>query len=259
MSEKTDKNANRIFEKIIPILKKVWIVMLLLSIVSIAYLFNSFVQATWSYHARGRYDVGVDINYRNAPEGTAYVDVLGKIDSSDEDYTDFNVVPQMLFREDGMVLGYADSLDIDENSEIAKYNDDGYMSLSVHSKDFRYLDTNGDGSCRIVLNCSIKDLYKAPGKFKLAYVGKHGEILGVTKKASHVCDPNEFDNITANGDKAVYSEEAEPLAFYAAVTTIVLTILLTVIVIIASTEEKVSWDKWVEEQVQKASDNNGEV
>ncbi len=253
MSEKTDKNANRIFEKIIPILKKIWVVMLLLSIVSIAYLFNSFVQATHSYHKCTLGNIGIEIKYRNAPEGTAYVDVLGKIDSSDENYTDFNVVPQnLIFRNDGAVVTDGDPLDIDENSEIARYNEDGYMSLSIHSKDFRYLDVNDDGSCRIVLNDSLK-------KFKLAYVGKHGEILGVTKKASHVCDPNEFDNITANGDKAVYSEDAEPLAFYAAVTTIVLTILLTVIVIIASTEEKESWDKWVEEQVQKASDNNGEV
>jgi energy-coupling factor transporter transmembrane protein EcfT len=240
---------------VVPLLKKIWVLMIFLSIVCIAYLFNSFVTAMHS-NPDGRFPSKFDIKigYRNAPEGTVYVDVLGKIDSSDETYTDFNVVPQnLIFRNDGAVVTDGDPLDIDENSEIARYNEDGYMSLSIHSTDVRLYDLDGDGCDRLILNWNGSGFYKKYGKYKLAYVGEHGEVIGVTKKASHSYDPNESNSVFANGDKATYSEEAELPAFYAAVITIFLTIILTVIVIIASTEEKVSWDKWVDEQVQKAN------
>lgn len=247
---------------VVPLLKKIWVLMIFLSIVCIAYLFYSFVTAMHS-NPDGRFPSKIDleIGYRNAPKGTVYVDVLGKIDSSDETYTDFNVAPQEIENGNNTKYDYltdGEPLDIDENSEIAQYNEDGYMSLSIHSTDVRLYDLDGDGCDRLILNWNGSDFYKKYGKYKLAYVGEHGEVLGVTKKASHSYDPNESNSVFADGDKATFSEEAESPTFYAAVTTIVLTIILTVIVIIASTEEKASWDKWVEEQVQKASDNNGE-
>ncbi|MCR5539336.1 MAG: hypothetical protein K6F71_00665 [Ruminococcus sp.] len=246
----------------VPLLKKIWVLMIFLSIVCIAYLFNSFVTAMHS-NPDGRFPSKFDIKigYRNAPEGTVYVDVLGKIDSSDETYTDFNVAPQEIENGNSTKYDYltdGEPLDIDENSEIARYNEDGYMSLSIHSTDVRLYDLDGDGCDRLILNWNGSDFYKKYGKYKLAYVGEHGEVLGVTKKASHSYDPNESNSVFADGDKATYSEEAESPAFYAAVTTIVLTILLTVIVIIASTVEKISWDSWVREQTRKDRDNNGE-
>ncbi|GEM_PF-988961 len=254
------------FENVTSVLKKIWVVMILLSIVSIVYLFNSFVTAMHS-HPDGSFPSKIDIKigYRNAPEGTVYVDVLGKIDSSDETYTDFNVAPQEIENGNSTKYDYltdGEPLDIDENSEIARYNEDGYMSLSIHSTDVRLYDLDGDGCDRLILNWNGSGFYKKYGKYKIAYVGEHGEVLGVTKKASHSYDPNESNSVFANGDKATYSEEAEPPAFYVSVAIILITIALTVIVIplsiIMRIIEMARWKRYVRETAHRSADRNND-
>jgi hypothetical protein len=231
--------------------------MILLSILGVAYVFPQLGRTPPRDRSR------LDINYYNAPEGTAYVDILGKIDSSDEDYIDFNAVPQnLLIWRDGSAFADDEPLDIDENSEIAKYNEDGYMSLSIHSNDVRYLDVNGDKRDQMVLNCSVKYLYKNYGKFRLAYVGEHGEVLGVTKKTSHTYDFHADYAVIANGDKATYSDwDFSPLtyaAFFLIRITFYVTVIVIAVAIINHSAEKISWDSWVREQTRKDRDNNGE-
>ena len=247
------KITNSKFEKIISILKKIWVVMILLSILGVAYVFPQLGRTPPRDRSR------LDINYCNAPEGTAYVDILGKIDSSDEDYTDFNAVPQdLIIRSADYALADGEPLDIDENSEIAKYNENGYMSLSIHSTDVTFFDLNNNSPAQLVLGCRVPELYKEYGKFRLAYVGEHGEVLGVTKKTSHTYDFHANYAVIANGDKATYSDwNFSPLT-YAAFYIIQLTFYVTLIIIPVNIINKILWKQWVNKAAHRLSDRNND-
>jgi len=241
---------------VIPVLKKIWVVMILLSILGVAYVSKSF-------HRIPHFDrTQLEIEYSDVPEGTAYVDVLVKIDSSDENYTEFNIIPQKLISRgidnEGSSVFNSEPIDINENCEIAKYDDDGYKSLSIHSTyvtDFDVFKPYGYEHNDMMLKCSAEKLYKQYGKFRLAYVGKNGEVLGVTKKTSHTYDIDEPYKVIADGDKATYSDwNFSPLtyaAFFLIRITFYLTVIVIVVAIINHAAEKISWNNWVREQTRK--------
>ena len=65
----------------------------------------------------------------NAPENTAYIDILVPLDKSSSYYANFRN-PPLYYVENGKNK----PLFIDEDSQIAKYNDNGYGSISLHTK-----------------------------------------------------------------------------------------------------------------------------
>ncbi len=129
------------------------------------------------------------LEYRNAPEGTAYIDILARISESDEAYTVFNTAPMRLTDKpiaDGSTEFVYETLDIDSSSGIAKYNEDGFVSLTIHSKEVRELmimKSCGYTNDELMLDCNADDLYQKYKKFRIAYVGEKGEVLKVTDKA----------------------------------------------------------------------------
>lgn len=131
----------------------------------------------------------ISLEYRNAPEGTAYIDILARISESDEAYTDFNTAPMRLTDKpivDGSTEFVYETLDIDSSSEIARYNEDGFVSLTIHSKEvkeLRIMKSYGYTSDELRLDCNADDLYKKYRKIRIAYVGEKGEVLKVTDKA----------------------------------------------------------------------------
>ena len=58
---------------------------------------------------------------KKLPENTAYIDILFPIKETDQDYTDYNL-------SNGQKHG------ISKNSEIVKYNKDGYVSYTFHNQ-----------------------------------------------------------------------------------------------------------------------------
>lgn len=58
---------------------------------------------------------------KELPENTAYIDILFPIKETDQDYTDYNL-------SNGQKHG------ISKNSEIVKYNKDGYVSYTFHNQ-----------------------------------------------------------------------------------------------------------------------------
>lgn len=89
------------------------------------------------------------ISFENAPAGTLYVDPLIKLDSSDPKYTDFAAVPVI---DDRTVESSAQTpVDIGADSEIARLNADGYVSMSLHLK--------GSKGIKIIKYSSDKTLY----------------------------------------------------------------------------------------------------
>lgn len=202
------------------------------------------------------------INIENAPEGTAYLDILVKIKPSSKTYVDFaelEMPPKIVTEwiEETYTVQDKDGkeeirtkyepvwkeLNVTPDSEIARFNDNGYVSLSVHLKGAKgfYFDTYSN---RKVENRPILDewggerglttLLSRYGKFKAAYVGENGEVLGVTGKSAvrhRHGDPCRF---SANENKLTLTIYGDPawkpllllLSFYGEPIVIVLLIII---------------------------------
>ena len=139
----------------------------------------------------------LEVEYKDSPEGTAYVDVLVQLDKDDESCIDFNGAPVQA-AEGGYV-----SMDIGRDSEIAKFCEDGYVSLTLHSSLVKRYVVDEDGG-QIELGISADDLYDRYGKFRAAYVGYDGSVLAVTGKTSKAYDNRAPYAVVIDGDRAEY-------------------------------------------------------
>lgn len=179
---------------------------------------------------------GADLSVErmNAPEQTAYVDVLVKMDRDDPNYVDFTIPPKRLVRENTDEEGWPRvefvDLPINEESEIAKWREEGYISLTLHHKDvveLRIMENyeKEDGSY-IATNEVLevkgsfrRDFYKKYNNVKVAYVDEEGNVLKVTDKAKKKYIGYSSDNLVVDGDLVVFEiGEAAPwiaVLFYA--------------------------------------------
>lgn len=144
----------------------------------------------------------IHLEYSDAPDGTAYIDLLAKFSDDDAAYTEFNISPYC--SADSKWYG---SLSVDENSEIAKYCEDGYASLTIHSKNIAYFTIHKEryGLEAMSIKGSVDEFYSKYKKFKLAYVGENGEVLNVTSATRKgLSSSHKPDTFAANGEKAVF-------------------------------------------------------
>lgn len=160
----------------------------------------------------------VELEWSNAPENTAYIDILVKMDMDDEDYVDFTSPPKKLIGtyidENGTTKCKYEDLPIDKNSGIAALNDNGWISLSLHHKSSggitiwnntflnldSYMDKDGLKRKSDVSNCDILTISKKYGKFKCAYVDENGNVLGITGKSKKSYNMSEPYAVIADGD-----------------------------------------------------------
>lgn len=157
----------------------------------------------------------VDMGYSTVPEGTEYVDILVKMPKDSSEYRSFNVKPRRIQKgyldEEGKTVYEYTDISIDEQSEIAKYDNDGYISLTVHSSYVRMLTINSNGiggnykkamqTLELYSGTGIEDIYKKYGSFKAAYVGKYGEVLKVTDSFDTEYDNADSYAFIINGDR----------------------------------------------------------
>lgn len=119
-------------------------------------------------------------SYDNAPENTVGIEPLIKLAEDDESY-----------------------LPTDMETKIARYSDDGYVSLSHH---YAYCDRDGTAYEIIpkdkYMNAAM--LMEQYGAFKAAYVDENGNILGVTKAARIHWGRDGTPRLKANGDRLAY-------------------------------------------------------
>ncbi len=166
-----------------------------------------------------------EIECENAPEGTAYIDVLGKLPNSNDRYVHNFKKPSCL--PEGVT----------EESEIASYNEDNYVSLSLRYGNF--LEYNENGQMELVsempLGSSMYTLRKRCGnKFKLAFVGENGNILEVTKKASVRYSPMNGYAFASDGNKLTLTlSEAHPIKWGLLLVLSALPIVLIVLIILS--------------------------
>ena len=161
-----------------------------------------------------------DVSWENAPEGTAYLDILIKLPEDDAAYTAFNSPPRRISRgyldkEDRSVYEY-ESLNINSDSGIAKYSSGGYVSMTCHYRYLRTMTVSGsdeDGyfdrvKQRLELYADtapdIESVYKKYGDLKAAYVDKDGRVLGVTDSFAVIYDSTEPYALVADGGKLTF-------------------------------------------------------
>ncbi|MBD5114931.1 MAG: hypothetical protein HDT46_06955 [Ruminococcaceae bacterium] len=159
------------------------------------------------------------LGFENAPEGTVYIDVLIKMDTDDENYVLFTVPPKRLLREyieNGNTQWEYENLNIDSDSEIAKFNSDGYISMSLH---YRYVSEleildNKNSLDNIYENVpsllkldggeKVEELNKRYGDFKAAYVDENGKVLGITVVSRTKYNHKGGYGIFGNGDHLTF-------------------------------------------------------
>lgn len=165
------------------------------------------------------------ISYQNAPADTAYLDILVKMSPDDENYVDFTQPPQ------------SSDLDITPESEIAKYSDGGYVSLSLHHKKANALEIDGGEVLTMhstaQVSCDFIDLSIAYGDFKAAYVDKSGNILSVTEPSVTQYSTKTPYGFSADGSALIFQRHGAHPAVIAAIFAAVALMLISLPIVIA--------------------------
>ncbi len=194
-----------------------------------------------------------ELKWKNAPAETEYIDILAKLDN--DDYTEFSEPPKWYIDKTTYANGDCSSdyirLPIDENSEIAKLNDNGYVSLASHYKYTEALIIYGskyqtDTEWSDMLpQLEFKDiwdkqtdlptLYKKYGNFKAAYVSENGEVLGITDDFDVTYDPSKSYTMIANGDELTFliSDDSPVLKALFYVICIIILVLITTLIVVS--------------------------
>jgi len=168
-----------------------------------AVLICVFIYVTFLTH-----DVDVqhmDIYFGDVPEGTAFADILLK-DSNDELRLNLDINTNFNYC---ALVGLIPDFDIDENSEIVRYNEDDYRSLMFNHTDFGsvYLEgleiARGENDAYMCFGGYTQPIIKHFRHIKVAYCDKDGNILGITNEAEVKSVPvyyTEYE-IKADGDE----------------------------------------------------------
>ena len=174
----------------------------------------------------------LQLEYQNAPDGTAYIDVLAKISKSDDVYTDFNVAPKRLVDKtvvNGNTEFIYETLNINESSAITNYNDDGFVSLSLHSNEVREFEILKSYEV-LTLDCFADDLYEKYESIRIAYVSENGEVLKVISVSKKEYSNSYPYAIIANDNNAKYrSFGTSPLTGLFLIVIIIALIFIIVI------------------------------
>jgi len=132
----------------------------------------------------------------NAPEQTAYLDILIRLSPDDENYQNFTRPPEYYTHRTDIpktTLHYQ-NFPVDQNSQIAQYHEDDYCSLSLHyahadslivwnseyNQDHLYEDRVSELNLDYQHSVHISQIYQQYGRFRVAYVDQSGNILQVT-------------------------------------------------------------------------------
>lgn len=165
------------------------------------------------------------ISYQNAPADTAYLDILVKMSPDDENYAEFTQPPQSA------------EITITPESEIAKYSEGGYVSLSLHHKKANALEFDGGEVLTMhstaQVSCDLIDLSIAYGDFKAAYVDKSGNVLSVTAPSVTQYSTKTPYGFSADGSSLIFQRHGAHPAVIAVIFAVVVLSLISLPIIIA--------------------------
>ena len=149
-----------------------------------------------AFHEKEYDPCKISLIYENAPEQTAYLDILIKLSPEDENYQNFTRPPKYYTHRTDIrktTLHYH-SFPVDQNSRIAQYHEDEYCSLSLHyrhtdslivwnseyNQDHLYEEQEAELNLDYQQPVSVSQIYQQYGSFRAAYVDESGNILQVT-------------------------------------------------------------------------------
>ncbi len=175
------------------------------------------------------------MKFGEVPAGTEFADILVK--------EDWHRYP------DGAVnVSFAPTLELDENCELAKYNEDGYASMILRTglallEDHELSPEVSDKHSCLGMMSGDGDIFDHIHHIKVAYCDKDGNILGITDEAevkSALFGRPEY-TIKADGSKVELDTHIKLTFFWGVVLPGVLgAILLVTAIDIAVKERKKS-------------------
>lgn len=115
--------------------------------------------------------------YENAPEGTVRIE------------------PLIHFNDDQISI-----LEVDQDSGLARLNDNGYVSLSLY---YGHCECS-PSEVWFTGGVTPEELQKQLGAFGAAYVDENGNVLGVTAPARYVYGSSKPRALKADGDKLTF-------------------------------------------------------
>lgn len=164
------------------------------------------------------------IEYSSAPEGTVYMDILVKMDTGDESYAEFGEIPKSV---DGRELS------ITAESEIAEYDEDGYVSLSLHHKSVKSFTAGNGGELIVSESCDFIDLAETYGDYKAAYVDENGNVLGVTEPARTMYSTKTPYGFSADGSSLIFQRHGAHPALISMICALFVVTLVALPLVIA--------------------------
>lgn len=167
-------------------------------------------------------DHTISVEVENAPENTARVHILIKLPEGSSDYVDFG----------------------SHDSEIAKLNDDGYVSMNIYYRGFIGFSERG----QLLMDYDIKTVSKRYGRFKAAYVDSSGNVLKITKASRTRYAPKEPSGFSLNGDTLTFTRSSpSPLQLILLIISLVgeplAIIALTVFIVLDKRQNKYLRDR----------------
>ena len=152
------------------------------------------------------YRFACEVEADKMPQGTVYVDMLIPLSEEDSEYSFFN-------KENGEKYG------IEEDSEIATYNRDGFLSYTFRKKSARakikpfiiredlvnpYIEFLSDEESCDGEDLTVGDFGEKYKNARFAYINADGKILGITNEIDFWRDDSyESISITLSGRQAV--------------------------------------------------------
>ena len=115
------------------------------------------------------------VKFQNALEGTAYVDLLLKDNGNDSTAVDYNEEYEKY------MLGLGeDRVSLKRGCGLAKYNEDGYTSMTLRHNFVVFYDTYSDEASYDHMKMKTRDIFNQHRYVKLAYCDRDGNVIKVT-------------------------------------------------------------------------------
>lgn len=185
-----------------------------------------------------------ELIFANAPEGTAYIDPLIKLAADDEHYVEFTAAPLKAVPVSTAEYDMSDCgweyLGVDENSEITRLCEDGFVSLSLHfAPNCGDVIFNMEGRTHLELREQAESIFDEYGGFRAAYVDENGNVLGITEPAVRVYDNIYPAALIADGNTLTFRVHGIPkwqsailtvitILEFAAIAALLITVLAAV-------------------------------
>ena len=149
-------------------MKRVFKTFIVLFLAAFMCIFGCMTVFAWDHD-----ETWMKVRFQNAPEGTAYVDLLLKDNDNDSTAVDYNEEYEKYMLELGRVS-------LKRECGLAKYNEDGYTSMTLRHNFVVYYDTRSNEASYEYMKMKTHEIFNQHRYVKLAYCDRDGNVIKVT-------------------------------------------------------------------------------